>query len=371
MYTAWQTAVRQATDLLTSAERARFGTSRPEDIVSDFATAWGVDVTACGGASDWYDLSDGDGRGGEKDHAEDEAASASVKQLRATSTATTSGPAARASTKESVRRVVGKMRPLVTAIEGFGGVGGAGSGTSGGSGRALIGTLLDGAGGHGSDMVLSPIYGTLRAVLMAARNHRSYFTGLVDMLVRISDVLPRLQDYEMALRDHDGLRNAMAALYLAIIGFLVQARKVFPVSDGDLGDNGDGTCSVALADSTTAASARRNRLRKAWRPFAEEFERSLTDFRDKSDLVDRTAAAAHMLAQTRRSQDMLDLIAQQSRELTLQRLELAYVKSALENQRPGHGMSSPTPAAHDDQSENMVRGPGPAPRPLLTVRADD
>jgi hypothetical protein len=113
-----------------------------------------------------------------------------------------------------------------------------------------------------------------------ARDYESYFSKLVEMLQQIADAMPSLQVYEQLFHNHQTLREALSAVYLEIIAFLVQAKKIF--------------------------SGRSLRLfgRALWKPFEQTFVESLTQFRRHSQLVEREARLAHWLEEDRARQDL-------------------------------------------------------------------
>jgi hypothetical protein len=60
-----------------------------------------------------------------------------------------------------------------------------------------------------------------------AHEYSKYFDKLVDMFVRIGDVLPRFWGYEMLFPRYEALRQALSKAYLTIIEFCVDARSIF------------------------------------------------------------------------------------------------------------------------------------------------
>jgi hypothetical protein len=76
--------------------------------------------------------------------------------------------------KSKTRGVVRKLGPLVSAIESYGGAGDA---------FAQI-----------SPQYLSPIWGSIRIVLVAASSYTKFYEKIVDTLGRIGDILPRFRE---------------------------------------------------------------------------------------------------------------------------------------------------------------------------------
>jgi hypothetical protein len=64
-------------------------------------------------------------------------------------------------------------------------------------------------------------------LIQIAQEYSKYFDKLVDMFVRIGDVLPRFRGYEMLFPSYEVLRQALSKAYLTIIEFCVDAKSVF------------------------------------------------------------------------------------------------------------------------------------------------
>jgi hypothetical protein len=60
-----------------------------------------------------------------------------------------------------------------------------------------------------------------------AQEYSKYFDKLVDMFVRIGDVLPRFRGYEALFQSYEAFRQALSKAYLTIIEFCVDARSLF------------------------------------------------------------------------------------------------------------------------------------------------
>jgi hypothetical protein len=78
------------------------------------------------------------------------------------------------------RGVVRRLGPLVSAIESYGGA------------SDTIAQI--------SPQHLSPIWGSIRVVLVVARSYSKFYDKIVDTLGRIGDILPRFRKYEAVLQ---------------------------------------------------------------------------------------------------------------------------------------------------------------------------
>ena len=95
-------------------------------------------------------------------------------------------------------------------------------------------------------LALGPIWGSIRVLLhvssskapkslydaniiirQIAHEFGKYFDKLVEMFVRIGDVLPRFRTYERLFSNHERLINALSIAYLDIITFCTSAKAVF------------------------------------------------------------------------------------------------------------------------------------------------
>jgi hypothetical protein len=63
--------------------------------------------------------------------------------------------------------------------------------------------------------------------LQLASEFGNYFDKLLQMFARISDTLPRLQDYEMLFPKHERLIHALSVVYVDILRFCADAKAVF------------------------------------------------------------------------------------------------------------------------------------------------
>ncbi|PMD18939.1 hypothetical protein NA56DRAFT_576182, partial [Hyaloscypha hepaticicola] len=112
------------------------------------------------------------------------------------------------------RSVVQKLQPFISAVQDYG---------------ASFDTLSNIA-----PLYLAPIWGSVRIVLVLARNHGKFYDRITDTFERIGDLLPRFRDYQRIFngRKHQRLTEALSTTYLDIIiictefrGFLRAQRK--------------------------------------------------------------------------------------------------------------------------------------------------
>lgn len=81
--------------------------------------------------------------------------------------------------KSRIRGVSRRLGPLVSAIESYGGA-------------------FD-AFTQISPQYLSPIWGSIRVILVVARSYSKFYDKIVDTLSRIGDILPRFRESELCL----------------------------------------------------------------------------------------------------------------------------------------------------------------------------
>jgi hypothetical protein len=67
----------------------------------------------------------------------------------------------------------------------------------------------------------------LRCTEQIAGEFEKYYSKLVDMLARIGDVLPTFTTYERLYGNHERLLNALSTVYLDILTFCTDAKRVF------------------------------------------------------------------------------------------------------------------------------------------------
>ena len=77
--------------------------------------------------------------------------------------------------KSTSVKAIGKLQPLVSAVEQYG-------------------QAID-VYANAYPLAMSPIWGSIRVVLHLAREYGKYFERLIEMFVKIGDVLPRFKVY--------------------------------------------------------------------------------------------------------------------------------------------------------------------------------
>lgn len=155
------------------------------------------------------------------------------------------------------RRYVGKLQPLVDAIDQYG-------------------KALD-VYANTYSLVMCPLWGSVRVVLYLAGESAKYYDKLLDMFAQIGDILPRFRVYERLFPDHERLIQALSLVYVDILNFCTQARAVFR--------RGRRASLVTL----TAA------LKLTWKPFNSQFGEVIASFRIHRKTVEKEAGLSHMI----------------------------------------------------------------------------
>ncbi|KAF4633554.1 hypothetical protein G7Y89_g4566 [Cudoniella acicularis] len=153
----------------------------------------------------------------------------------------------------TTRKVADQLQPLVAAIDQYGGA-------------------LD-IYSNASSVIMSLLWGSLRL----AKEFGKYFDKLVDMFVRISDVLPRFRVYERLFPSHEPLIHALSVVYVDILRFSTEAKAVFR---------------KAKRPSVTNLHIATKLL---WKPFDRQFGTVMDDFRQHRNNVEKEANLSHML----------------------------------------------------------------------------
>ncbi|PVH79019.1 hypothetical protein DL98DRAFT_421132 [Cadophora sp. DSE1049] len=181
--------------------------------------------------------------------------------------------------KSHVRVVATKLGPLVSAIESYG--------------KALD-TFVQIA-----PLYLSPIWGSIRVLLVLARKYGKFFERVVDTLGRIGDVLPRFRDYERiySREKHQRLTQALSNAYLDIIVLCTQFRK-------------------------TILEQKSSSLRRLFKPVAldRQFDEAVECFRQHKKNVDEEARVCHMIEAAEKRDAELILFAAERKRRLLSRL---------------------------------------------------
>jgi hypothetical protein len=95
------------------------------------------------------------------------------------------------------RAVMKRLKPLLSAIEDFGAAFDVFSNTY--------------------SIALAPLWGGLRVIFLLASKYNKIFDRIVEVLERISYVLPRFRDYERIFGKHPRIISALSAVYLDIV----------------------------------------------------------------------------------------------------------------------------------------------------------
>ncbi|KAH0566013.1 hypothetical protein GP486_000585 [Trichoglossum hirsutum] len=107
-----------------------------------------------------------------------------------------------------------------------------------------------------------------------AAEYGKYLEKLVDMFARIGDVLPRFRAYERIFPNHGRLLHVLSVVYVDIITFCMDARKVF----------GNGKSQWAIGG-----------FKIPWRTFDRRFAEVLDQFRIHRENVEKEAGLSHMV----------------------------------------------------------------------------
>ncbi|KAL8868513.1 MAG: hypothetical protein Q9174_004942 [Haloplaca sp. 1 TL-2023] len=161
-----------------------------------------------------------------------------------------------ASSSSSVK-IADKLRPLVAAIEQYG--------------KALDVYT------NTYSLVLSPLWGSIRVVLLLASEYSKFFDRIVDMFARIGDVLPRFRVYENLFPNHERLIQALSIAYVDILDFCTEAKAVFR--------RGRRASRVNLSIFGNLT----------WKPFERQFQHQIDIFRVHLQNIEKEASLSHMI----------------------------------------------------------------------------
>ena len=129
---------------------------------------------------------------------------------------------------------------------------------------------------NASSLILGPLWGSVRVLLHLASEFQKYFDKLVDMFVRIGDVLPQFRVYEKLFSSHERLVQALSEVYIDILKFCADAKAVFRKGRPSLSN-----FSIAL--------------KLLWKPFTQQFAKVMDDFREHRKKVEKEAGISHMI----------------------------------------------------------------------------
>lgn len=126
-------------------------------------------------------------------------------------------------------------------------------------------------------LVLSPLWGSIRNVLLLAQEFGKYFDRIVDMFASIGDVLPRFRVYENLFPSHERLVQALSIVYVDILTFCTEAKAVFRRERRSLRIN------LGIL------------ARLTWKPFERQFEQQIESFRVHVKNVEQETSLSHMI----------------------------------------------------------------------------
>ncbi|SLM35735.1 P-loop containing nucleoside triphosphate hydrolase [Lasallia pustulata] len=124
---------------------------------------------------------------------------------------------------------------------------------------------------NSSSLILCPLWGSL------ASEFGKYFDKVVGMFERIGDVLPQFRIYERLFSNHERLVQALSVVYVDILKFCTDAKAVFR----------KGRRSTVVNLNVA--------MKLLWKPFDQQFGKTIEDFRKHLKIVDREAGLSHMV----------------------------------------------------------------------------
>ncbi|PMD21213.1 hypothetical protein NA56DRAFT_572794 [Hyaloscypha hepaticicola] len=177
------------------------------------------------------------------------------------------------------RGVVRRLGPLVSAIESYG---------------EAFDTFA-----QISPLYLSPIWGSIRVVLVVASSYSKFYDKIVDTLGRIGDILPRFRDYERIYngQKHQRLTQALSNTYLEIITLCSEFRK-------------------------TIRGQKNSKVRRLLKPLAfdKQFDEAIDRFRQHKQNVEDEARTCHMIEAAEKRDAQLVVFAEERRRKLLAKL---------------------------------------------------
>ena len=106
-----------------------------------------------------------------------------------------------------LRKISAQLRPLTKALEDYG--------------QAL--DVLS----NSFSLYICPVWGGVRVILSIVQNFEKYCDKIVDILVRIGDILPRLREYQALFADDHGLFETLTNTYLVVLHFCCDVKSLF------------------------------------------------------------------------------------------------------------------------------------------------
>ncbi|KAE8442960.1 hypothetical protein EG329_002498 [Mollisiaceae sp. DMI_Dod_QoI] len=177
------------------------------------------------------------------------------------------------------RAIIQKLQPLVSAIQSYG---------------AAMDTFAQIA-----PLYLSPIWGCIRVLLVAAEAQSKFYAKIVDVLARVGDILPRFRDYERIYnpQKHARLTQALSNTYLDIITLCTEFRK-------------------AIRDHRVST------VRRLLKPLSlnQQFDATIEKFRLHKQKVEDEADTCHKIEAAEEREARLMLFAAERRRRLLARL---------------------------------------------------
>ncbi|KAL8970187.1 MAG: hypothetical protein Q9183_001637 [Haloplaca sp. 2 TL-2023] len=161
------------------------------------------------------------------------------------------------SSSSSSIKITDKLRPLIAAIEQYG--------------KALDVYT------NTYSLVLSPLWGSIRIVLVLASEFGKYFDRIVDMFARIGDVLPRFRVYENLFPSHERLIRALSIVYVDILTFCTGAKAVFRH------ERRPSRINLGIFAKLT------------WKPFERQFQHHIDSFRVHVRNIEKEATLSNMI----------------------------------------------------------------------------
>ncbi|KAL8883180.1 MAG: hypothetical protein Q9192_007384, partial [Flavoplaca navasiana] len=154
-------------------------------------------------------------------------------------------------------RIADKLQPMIAAIEQYG-------------------KALD-VYANAYPLILCPLWGSIRVVLHLAREFGKYFERVVDMLATIGDLLPRFRVYEYIFPSHERLVQALSIVYVDILTFCLEAKRVFRRERRSLRIN------IGIL------------AKLSWKPLEQQFSQTIDRFRVHVKNVEKEVSFSHMV----------------------------------------------------------------------------
>lgn len=112
------------------------------------------------------------------------------------------------------------------------------------------------------------------------------------MFSSIGDVLPRFRIFERLFSNHELLIQALSKVYIDIISFCVEAKRVFRDGQRATSKLCNQTCQETYG---LIGSGSRIGFKLAWKPFERQFGGQIERFRQHRKNVEKEAGLAHMI----------------------------------------------------------------------------